>query len=79
MHFLELTGAFILAKLLYPFVIVAIAFIYAVVRALFDHVVAASHNRRVAAKEQKRIEYIRKQKIEDKIINTTKQKELEKR
>lgn len=74
MHFLELTGAFILAKLLYPFVIVAIGLIYAVVRALFDHAVAVLRNRRAAAEERKRTEYIRKQKIKERSINEKKTK-----
>ena len=74
MHFLELTGAFILAKLLYPFVIVAIGLIYAVVRALFDHSVAVLRVRRAAAEERKRTEYIRKQKIKERRINEKKQK-----
>ena len=74
MHFLELTGAFILAKLLYPLVIVAIGLIYAVVRALFDHAVAALRNRRIAAEERKRTEYIRKQKIKERRINEKNQK-----
>ena len=74
MHFLELTGAFILAKLLYPLVIVAIGLIYAVVRALFDHAVAVLRVRRAAAEERKRTEYIRKQKIKERRINEKKQK-----
>lgn len=79
MHFLELIGAFIAAKLLYPIVVFIIAIVIAVVRGLFDAAVEASHKRRIVAAEQRRLEYMRKQQFEEKVINSLKQKELERR
>ena len=39
MHFLELTFAFLAAKIMYPFVMVAIAMVFVVIKGIFDDVV----------------------------------------